>query len=80
MACNVSIIRERDKRVEGRMEGTHLDFASLPSEDGCLAFEAKDIGFSLCKLCSENFCLSFNQLAIMLAVESEGMIQGPNGL
>ena len=42
--------------------GTHLDCATLPSEDGRLALVAEDIVFAISKLCAKNFGVPFQDL------------------
>lgn len=41
---------------------THLQGATLPGEDGGLAFCSENMSFSFCKLCAEDLGLSMNQL------------------
>jgi hypothetical protein len=41
---------------------THLDRATLPGEDGRLAFVAKEIVFTIGKLCTEHLGMSFQNL------------------
>jgi hypothetical protein len=45
---------------------THLDGTTLPGEDGCLAFVAKEIVFTLSKLCAEHFSKTSQKLGIAL--------------
>ena len=41
---------------------THLYCATVPSEDGGLAFCCKEIRFSLCEFCAEYFCMAMDEL------------------
>jgi len=54
------------KELEG--SGTHLDCATLPGENGRLAFVAEEIVFTICKLCAENFCVPFQDLMVFLSI------------
>ena len=45
---------------------THLDRTTLPGEDGCLAFVAEEIVFTLSKLCAEYFSKTFQKLGVAL--------------
>jgi hypothetical protein len=50
--------------VVERKRGTHLNCATLPGEDGRLAFAAKEIVFTISELCAENFGVSFQNLKV----------------
>lgn len=45
-------------------EGTHLDRTSLPSEDGRFAFVAEEIVSTIGELCTEDFGVPFQNLAV----------------
>jgi len=45
---------------------TYLDCATLPGEDGCLAFMAVEIVFTISKLSAENFSKTSQKLGITL--------------
>lgn len=60
---------------------THLDPASLPSEDGSLTFVAKEIVSTISKLCTKHFGMSFQNLGILFlaqnylsTIDSEGTL------
>jgi hypothetical protein len=52
------------KELEGGT--THLDCATLPGENGRLAFVAEEIVFTISKLCAENFRVPFQNLKVFL--------------
>jgi hypothetical protein len=54
------------KELEG--ETTHLDCATLPSENGRLALVAEEIVFAISKLCAENFSVPFQDLKIFPSI------------
>ncbi len=45
-------------------EGTHLDCATLPGENGRLAFVVEEIVFTISKLCAEDFSVPFQDLKV----------------
>ena len=45
---------------------TYLNRTTLPGEDGCLAFVAKEVVFTFGKLCAEHFSKTFQKLGITL--------------
>jgi len=49
--------------LEGR---THLDCATLPGEDGRLAFVAEEIVFTISELSAENFTVPFQDLKVFI--------------
>jgi hypothetical protein len=55
-------------RKELQGGGTHLDCATLPGENGRLAFVAEEIVFTISKLCAENFSVPFQDLKVFLSI------------
>ena len=60
------MICDAEKKLQGG--GTHLDCATLPGENGRLAFVAEEIVFTISKLRAEYFSVPFQDLKGFLSI------------